>query len=80
MDASTLNSYVLTFLTFALVIYTALLWFEAKMTRIKNSTPQISLIFYPITGVYIGMKILNSGKSDAVNVSINCLNNTIYSC
>lgn len=78
MDASYLNTYALIFLNSALVIYTAFLWIESRKTRIQNSIPQISLIFYPITEIYIGMKILNSGKSDAVDVKITCLNSNEY--
>lgn len=78
MDASYFNTYVLIFLNFALVMYTAFLWIESRKTRIQNSIPQISLIFYPINGIYIGMKILNSGKSDAVGVKIKCLNSNEY--
>lgn len=78
MNVSYLNTYALIFLNFALVVYTAFLWIESRKTRIQNSIPQISLIFYPITGRYIGMRILNNGKSDAVDVKITCLNSNEY--
>lgn len=78
MDISSINSFALSFLTLALVIYTALLWYEAKKTRIQNLTPQISLSFYPMTGPYMGLMIVNTGKIDAVNVKIECLNTGEY--
>lgn len=73
-----INAIVLSFLTMVLATYTALLWMEAKKTRIQNLTPQISLTFFPFAGSVIGMMIVNTGKSDAVCVNIECVNDEIY--
>lgn len=78
MDISNVNSFALSFLTLALVVYTALLWYEAKKTRIQNLTPQISLSFYPWNGRCMGLMVANTGKTDAVNVKIECLNTGGY--
>lgn len=74
MDVSNINSFALSFLTLALAVYTALLWSEAKKTRIQNLIPQISLSFYPWNGTCLGLMIINTGNVDAVDVKIECLN------
>jgi len=68
----------LVFLTAALAWFTYLLWRETEKTRLQNITPQISVIFYPITSVFMGLKIENTGRIDAKNIVIKCLNNNKY--
>lgn len=78
MDVSNINSFAISFLTLALAVYTALLWSEAKKTRIQNLIPQISLSFYPWNGTCLGLMIINTGKVDAVDVKIECVNTGTY--
>ena len=72
------NSLALTFLTLVLALFTGLLWWETKRSRLQSITPQISIYFYPITPTAIGMKIENTSQADARNVVITCLNKNKY--
>lgn len=65
---------VLASFTIVLAVFTFLLYKEAERTRIQNSTPQISIIFYLIRNAIFAMKIKNTNGIDAKNVNITCLN------
>lgn len=69
---------ILAFCTFALARYTLSLRKETEKTRIQNATPQISVYFYPITTVFLGMKIENTGHVDAKDINLVCLNSNTY--
>lgn len=72
------NSLVLTGLTFFLVKFTRHLWIETKRLRLKETTPQISVYFYPVTGLFLGLCVENTSDIDARNVTITCLNKNMY--
>lgn len=69
---------VLAFFTAVLAIFTWLLYKETKRTRKQNATPQISVYFYPITNIFLGIKIENTGHVDAKDINLVCLNSNIY--
>lgn len=68
----------LAFLTLILAFFTGCLWLESKRTRLQNVTPQISVYFYPLSTLDIALRIENTSKIDARDVSIRCLNTNIY--
>lgn len=72
------NAIILSFFTAGLFYYTKQLYQEAEKTRIQNITPQVSLVFFPIGADHLGLKVSNTGKSDAIDLNIQCLNDGIY--
>lgn len=73
-----INSLVLTGLTFFLVKFTRLLWIETKRLRLRDTTPQISIYFYPESPIVIGFRVENTSDVDARNVDVVCMNNNLY--
>ena len=65
---------VLALFTIILAFFTWLLYQESRKTRIQNSTPQISIIFYFMSHGVLAMKIKNTSGIDAKNIDITCLN------